>query len=268
MPLVRGHHAFDDHYTQIPNAWVRDGRLSFKARGLLVLIMSHRSGWQMSVNSLATLNKEGKDSIRSAIHELEQAGYLRRSQENNGRFGEAVWVTCDPYAENPMTENPTTENPTPKKNILKEEHLKETNPQNEFEDVSFDEFWKSYPLKRDKAAAKRAWKRALKKATAADVIAGAGRYNADPNRSEKYTKYPATWLNAEAWADGPLPERELSAEEKQARDRAEIERRRLADIEASRRLREESREAEERARLNPPERCEHDRIKVVCPKCR
>ena len=36
MPVIRGHHSFDNHFTQIPNHWLRDSRLSFKARGLML----------------------------------------------------------------------------------------------------------------------------------------------------------------------------------------------------------------------------------------
>jgi hypothetical protein len=126
MPLIRGHHEFDDHYTQLPNAWLRDNRLSFKARGLIALVMSHAQGWSLSVNTLAEQNQEGKDAIRSAIVELETLGYLSRTQVNDaGRFGESIWTTHDP-ADLPMTENPMTDNPTPKKNILKEEQVKNT----------------------------------------------------------------------------------------------------------------------------------------------
>jgi hypothetical protein len=82
MPLIRGHHAFDDHFTQIPNHWLRDSRLTFKARGLLGLVMSHSAGWSLSINSIAEQNQEGKDAVRSAIAELSQFGYLSREQIN------------------------------------------------------------------------------------------------------------------------------------------------------------------------------------------
>lgn len=125
MPVIRGHHSFDDHFTQIPNAWVRDERLSFKARGLLVLILSHTAGWSLSINTLAKQNQEGKDAIRAAINELEMLGYLTRTQINEGgRFGESVWTTNDP-SDIPSSENPTSEKPTTKKNIIKEEQTKE-----------------------------------------------------------------------------------------------------------------------------------------------
>ena len=205
MPLIRGHHSFDDHFTQIPNSWLRDSRLTFKARGLLGLVMSHSTGWSLSVNSIAEQNQEGRDAIRSAIAELEEFGYLSREQANeSGRYGESVWMTHDP-ADKPTTENPTTENPTPKNNKLKEEqsfkNSKRTTAQ-----LLFDEFWKEYPRKLDKAKATRAFASALTRASLEDILAGVIRYRNDPNRLDEFTKYPASWLNADSWENGPLPE--------------------------------------------------------------
>jgi hypothetical protein len=72
----------------------------------------------------------------------------------------------------------------------------------------FDEFWNTYPLKRDKAPARKAWAKAIKKSPPGVIINGAVAYRDDPNREDAYTKYPATWLNAESWSDGPLPEKD------------------------------------------------------------
>ena len=204
MPLIRGHHAFDDHFTQIPNHWLRDPRLTFKARGILALVMSHVAGWSLSINSIAEQNQEGKDAIRSAILELEKFGYLSRSQENEGgRFGEMVWTTHSP-TDDPMTENPTTVNPTPKNNIIKEEQSFKNNERTEAQE-SFDKFWAEYPKKLDKGKAKRALRMALTRAPLEDIISGAILYRDDPNRIEAFTKYPATWLNADSWENGLMP---------------------------------------------------------------
>ena len=217
MPLIRGHHSFDDHFTQIPNSWLRDDRLTFKARGLLGLVMSHSTGWTLSINSIAEQNLEGKDAIRSAIAELQKFGYLSRDQLNEfGRFGEAMWVTHDP-SENPTSENPMTENPTPKNNKLKEEqsikNSKRTTAQN-----LFNEFWKEYPRKLDKGKAVKAFASALTRASLEDILAGAIRYKNDPNRLDEFTKYPASWLNADSWENGPLPE---DSRAKKLRDKTE-----------------------------------------------
>jgi len=203
MPVIRGHHSFDDHFTQIPNNWLRDPRLTFKARGLLSLVMSHSRGWSLSVNSLAAQNQEGKDAIRSAILELEKFGYLTRSQTNDGRFGDTIWTTHDPE-DLPMAENPTTDNPTPKNNNSKEEQSFKNSKRINAQDL-FNEFWKEYPRKLDKGKALRAFKSALTRSDFADILAGAIMYRNDPNRIDEFTKYPASWLNADSWENGPMP---------------------------------------------------------------
>lgn len=69
----------------------------------------------------------------------------------------------------------------------------------------FDEFWRVYPLRKAKGAAKTAWAKALKRATPDRIIAGAIEYASDPNRDQDYTKHPATWLNGDCWDDEPAP---------------------------------------------------------------
>lgn len=218
MPLIRGHHTFDDHFAQIPNQWLRDNRLSFKARGVLAMIMSHREGWSLSINSIAAQNQEGKDAIRSAIQELQTAGYLYRTQANEGgKFGEAVWVTQDP-SDLPMTENPTTDNPTPKNTNNKEDQYKKN-----IEDL-FLEFWNAYPKKLDKAKAFRSFKAALKRANFEDILAGVIAYRNDPTRNPDFTKYPASWLNADSWENAAtLPEVRQAAEEKRLKEKTRSE---------------------------------------------
>lgn len=63
----------------------------------------------------------------------------------------------------------------------------------------FDEFWTTYPRKLDKAKAFRAFRSALKRAKFEDILAGVIAYRNDPKRDPDYTKYPATWLNNDAW---------------------------------------------------------------------
>ena len=209
MPLIRGHHSFDDQFAQIPNSWLRDSRLSLKAIGLLAQIMTHVPGWNMSINSLAQRNNVGRDQIRTAIQELEQFGYLTREQSReDGKFGETIWRTSDP-TDIPLSENSTTVNPTTKNTNTKEQQ--EKNNERTYSDSienEFDSFWSNYPKKVDKGAALRAFRRAIKKTEATVVIAGAKAYAEDPNLPEKqFIKNPATWLNAEAWSNGPLPKR-------------------------------------------------------------
>ena len=199
MPIIKGRHDFDDHFTQIKNAWLRDERLSFKARGLLAYIESHSPEWEISVQWLVQNNPEGKEAIRSAISELELHGYLRREQENeNGRFGEVTWTTQEPLAENPLAENPPLKNTIDKNTIDKNKEREQ-----------FQEFWYLYPKKVDKAIAFRQFRRALNRVSFETILAGVIRFANDPNlpTEKRYIKNPGTWLNADAWENGPLPQR-------------------------------------------------------------
>ena len=83
-------------------------------------------------------------------------------------------------------------------------------------ETPFDLFWKVYPLKVGKGAAKKAWEKAVTQEDQDNIITGALQYAQDPNRHPSYTAHPATWLNAGRWADDPLPQREISPDEKKA----------------------------------------------------
>jgi transposase len=180
--------------------------------------MTHVPGWNMSINSLASRNNVGKDQIRTAIAELEEFGYLTREQSREeGKFAETIWKTCDP-SEKPLSDNPTTENPTIKNTIPKEDQIKN----NERTLSEFERFWEIYPKKTDKGAARRAFTTAIRKADVDLIITKAKAYAEDPNLPQKqFIKYPASWLNAEAWNNPPLPERkktDLKALEEWAND--------------------------------------------------
>lgn len=210
MPLIRGHHSFDDHFTQIPNDWLRDTRLSLKAIGLLAQIMSHTPGWKMSIRSLARVNGTGQETIKSAILELETHGYLVRSEKqthnDDGTFADYDFTTRDPF-QNPVTvktrygETGHKEEQVKEKNSLLRRTLSKS-------DELFEQFWKEYPKKQDKRAALRAFRSALNRTTFEEILAGVRRYANDPNLPEmRYIKNPATWLNADAWENMSLPER-------------------------------------------------------------
>lgn len=73
--------------------------------------------------------------------------------------------------------------------------------------ITFDTFWAVYPRKAGKPKAKEAWQKAVKRAEASAIVAGAERYRDDPNREPAYTAHPSTWLNGDRWEDEALPER-------------------------------------------------------------
>jgi hypothetical protein len=197
MPLIRGHHAFDDHFTQIPNDWVRDAKLSLKAIGLLTQLMSHRPGWNMSISSLARFNKTGVRTIKSAVQELELNGYLVRSekQEHNpdGTFADYVWTTADPL-QNSVTAKSVHAKQHTKNTITKEEQPIKNKQENISPDT-FDKFWELYPKKVAKADALKAWNKAIKVKTAERLLELTKAYAEGKLPEDKYIPYPASWLN-------------------------------------------------------------------------
>jgi hypothetical protein len=74
----------------------------------------------------------------------------------------------------------------------------------------FTDWYIEYPRKASRGLAEKAYIKARKKATADELLDGARRYAADPNREQEFTKLPATWLNAGSWDDEPLPARGAS----------------------------------------------------------
>lgn len=71
----------------------------------------------------------------------------------------------------------------------------------------FEDFWSVYPKNADKPAAFKAWERAADREDTNVIAEGALRYRDDPNRDDAFTKNAATWLNADAWDNDPLPAR-------------------------------------------------------------
>ena len=273
MPIIRGKHSFEGHFTQIPNTWVRDKRLSYKARGLLAELMSHEPGFRVSRESIARSGQDGDRAVRSAIAELEAAGYLRRSQERSDsqRFGAAVWTTCDPFEPSVRfapADRAHADNAGAKKTIEKntKDQERKTLVRDEL-GQQFDDFWKVYPRREKKAKAETAFYKAAQVVDPQKIIDGATRYAQDPNRVKQFTRIPESWLNGHCWDDDPLPAREMTPEEKAERLRIERATKTAADRENSKRVLEEQKAAAEAAKANPPKRCEHDRVAVICSVC-
>ena len=99
-------------FTIMSNYHLRDKNLSLKAKGLLSQMLSLPEEWDYTLAGLACINKESKDAIRSAVNELEQAGYITRRQTTTegGRFGCNEYLIRErPVLPSPLPENPTTD---------------------------------------------------------------------------------------------------------------------------------------------------------------
>lgn len=98
-------------FTVMSNYHFQDKEISLKAKGLLGLMLSLPSNWDYSVNGLVTIVKENKAAVQSALKELEEHKYLKRTrvQDETGRFDYVYDIYEKPYDKLPWTENRCTD---------------------------------------------------------------------------------------------------------------------------------------------------------------
>ena len=82
------------------NRFLREKRMSLKAKGLLALCLSLPEDWNYSLNGLVAICKESQTSIRSALKELEKFGHLerRRQKDKKGQFIYEYIIYETPYS--------------------------------------------------------------------------------------------------------------------------------------------------------------------------
>lgn len=206
-----------NNYTVMSNYHFKEKDMSLKAKGLLSLMLSLPEDWDYSIDGLAKLSKDGKDSVMSALAELEKFNYLIRTQtkDENGKFaGYDYDVYEEPYTEKPFTENPSTVKPMTEnpqqlntKPLNTESDINITNKKlniNVQTEQEFEEVWKLYPRKEDKKKAFMAYKAARKKASFDEIKKGVETYSNHirvSNTDKRYIKLGATYFNGECWAN-------------------------------------------------------------------
>ena len=142
-------------YTVMSTHHLRNKELTLKAKGLLSQMLSLPDTWDYTLHGLARINKESIDAIRTAVWELEGAGYITRQQgrDARGKLTPIVYTIYEqpqpkqaapqeeppPQLENPITaspllENPTTDNPTTEKPMT--ENPSSDNPMQLNKDIS------------------------------------------------------------------------------------------------------------------------------------
>ena len=67
------------NFTVMSNHHFKNKDLSLKAKGLLSLMLSLPEDWNYNMRGLASLSRDGIDSVRSAIKELEHYMYVERN---------------------------------------------------------------------------------------------------------------------------------------------------------------------------------------------
>lgn len=100
------------NFTVMSNYHFKEKKMSLKAKGLLSLMLSLPDDWDYSVSGLVKLSKDGKDSVMTALAELEKFGYLTREQMTNekGQFsGVAYNIFEEPQSDSAVSEKQNSE---------------------------------------------------------------------------------------------------------------------------------------------------------------
>lgn len=183
-------------FTILSNAVCQDRRLSPRALGVLVRILSRPDDWRTTSELLAADFGIGRDGIRSAMRELREAGYMQLHKvQNEAGHWSTFWTVHEepgeacvaddeqpeqdfPAPDKPVSGGPVTGDPTAgvsgplSKNYLTKDYLQRTNtkggddsaapsakpaaPKVEYSD-EFENAWAAYP-KRPGASKKAAHK--------------------------------------------------------------------------------------------------------------
>jgi hypothetical protein len=87
-------------YFDVRNETVRDVRLSYRARGILIRLLSNADGFRMTAEDLARQGKEGRGAVLTALRELRKTGYMRtiKTQDKRGKWTTATYVYDTPQS--------------------------------------------------------------------------------------------------------------------------------------------------------------------------
>lgn len=122
-----------NHFTTLPNALLRDVRISLQCAGFIAYVMTNSDEWEISIPVFMEFRKIKKSRMYSILKEAEKNGYLKRKKYKNekGQFAWDYEIAAEPIfsnnfssTENPDMVFPDTENQDTKKEQDKKEQLK------------------------------------------------------------------------------------------------------------------------------------------------
>ena len=143
-----------ENFTSIHNKLINDSRISLKAKGIMLYMLSKPENWKYNPKEIAKNSKDGLDSVYSGIKELIEAGYISRTRHSDGTVDYFVFEDIEendivdfskkenPNRENPNRENPNRENPDvyKRKNTNKERIIVNTELKKETSKSDIDDF--------------------------------------------------------------------------------------------------------------------------------
>ena len=116
-----------ENFTTIHNNLILDESISWKAKGILIYMLSKPAGWKYKSSEIAKNATDGRDSVRNGLKELVENGYISRQKNSDGSLTYYIFEdkrqnnikdylqkseTENPKLENPKLENPKLDNPS------------------------------------------------------------------------------------------------------------------------------------------------------------
>ncbi|MGW9934346.1 DnaD domain protein [Staphylococcus hominis] len=71
------------NFVTVHKSFIHDDNLSWKAKGILLYLLSRPDDWRIYETELNKHSSDGRDSLRTGIKELEEAGYIHRTRRRN-----------------------------------------------------------------------------------------------------------------------------------------------------------------------------------------
>lgn len=117
-------------YVIVNKGFVNDASLSWKAKGVLLYLLSKPDDWQVYESDIVKHSTDGRDSVRTALSELITCGYIKRTRKRDelGRLSGYEYVVSEvpdqsgksDIGESNVGESPATNNDGTKNNQTKD----------------------------------------------------------------------------------------------------------------------------------------------------
>ncbi|SFK05280.1 MULTISPECIES: helix-turn-helix domain-containing protein [unclassified Bacillus (in: firmicutes)] len=207
------------NYTTINNTGLRDERLTWKAKGILVYILSLPDDWVFYMEEIAKHSKDGIASLKAGMKELKECGYVKRFpiKGEDGKIHKWETIIYEvPQVEKPQVEILPMENLPVENELLLSTNIPSTNNTNSAQKKSlrknvsesysdeFEQLWKIYPKRIDKKQGYKSFKAANKKHSFEIILFGVkgyGDYIKRNGTETKFVKHASTFFNNECYLE-------------------------------------------------------------------
>lgn len=105
----------ENPYVMVNKSFVNDKSLSWKAKGILLYLLSKPDDWKIYESDIIKNSSDGRDSVRSGIKELIEAGYIERTlrQDVKGRLMGYEYCVYEVSTVDGKTDNGLSDNGKP-----------------------------------------------------------------------------------------------------------------------------------------------------------